>query len=898
MKSPMQRSMPHIALCLLVVCCSACWGIGLPPNTRIQIVATADYTNVYNQPESSNPASVTLTVLQVVGARITWQPSAESVAQGADFYIPVRITNTGNDNDTFDISATSSHGWSAALIYDDNGDGAHQAEEQWEITNTALTADGYCQCFVRLHIPPDASTGDIVTVTAVSRTAPGLGSASANIDVPPPGMMATQITLAASPLAPIIGQTVTVHGVIAPAVREPIMVTIASPGAGTTASCLPEADGTFITTFTPNQTGTYNIQADYPGREHYAPSTATLSVVVAGKNATTLSVQAVPSNPMAGSEVVVSGTLTPAMSTTVSLTYQPPSGSITQADVRTDQFGRFSHSIRMNTPGQWTVTAAYSGDATNAASSSRLGVTAETQRAQHAVTFTTPPSTSPTTVTSPESTQCSCEASDSSGHTVRYGWSDGGAGGTFTPSTSAASPVYLATPNTGSENQTITLTCTAMCNKDLNVAVAASTSLTVRPANTTAPSVLSVSPQSGSVLNELGADIVVRFSEPMNQTAARQAITFSPSVVPTGYSWNDMGSVLTIGHQPPTPGTEYTCTISTSAKDFGGAAMESQYQWTFTTVPAVRFDPSDIGALPSSMCATPRAIVSDPTQPANVSFKLTVPAGLVVNDAVDGSGSLVCVRKGADAGDFHSEWDSGRRELSITASVPTPSLSCEIVKSIHLGTPAASGKYEIQVQGTAALAIQVRDLVPGDFNGDGVISITDAVRFTQEYVRWQADPPPTFDADVDDLYDLAPHTQAAWPDWIRIGDHVIDAQDAAAFQECWNSAHGSGAASAASVGYSPTLRCAFAADAAMPGQIVVTVAKPVNGLFEAVVEIPLGVTFDPAVGPSGSLREVSRGPGSGTVFFSEYDPATRTVRIAGTVKGAAPYPVAVIALSK
>ncbi len=894
-----QRSMPHIALCLLAVWGSACWGIGLPPNTHIQIVALADYTNVYNQPESSNPASVTLTVLQVVGARITWQPPAETVAQGTDFYVPVRITNTGNGADTFDISATSSHGWSAALIYDENADGVHQAEEQWEITNTQLIADGYCQCFVRLHIPPDASTGDIVTVTAASRTAPGLGSASANIDVPPPGMMASHITLAASPLAPIIGQTVTVHGVIAPAIREPIVVTITNPsGASSTASCLPEADGTFITTFTPDQTGTYNIQANYPGGEHYAGGDATLSVVVAGKNATTLSAQAVPSNPMAGSEVVVSGTLTPAMSTTVSLTYQPPSGSITQADARTDQFGHLSHSVRMNTPGQWTVTAVYAGDATNAASSSQLGVTVESERAEHAVTFTTPPSTSPTTVTSPESTQCSSEASDSSGHTVRYGWSDGGAGGTFTPSASVASPVYLAPPNRGSENQTITLRCTAACNEDPNVAVAASTSLTVRPATTTAPSVLSVSPQPGSVLNELGADIVVRFSEPMNQTAARQAITFSPSVVPTGYSWDDTGSVLTIVHQPLTPGIEYTCTISTSAKDSGGAAMESQYQWTFTTVPAVRFEPSDIGALPSSTCATPRAIVSDPTQPANVSFKLTVPAGLVVNDAVDGSGSLVCVHKGADAGDFHSEWDSGRRELSITASVPTPSLSSEIVKSIHIGTPAASGKYEIQVQGTAVLAIQVRDLVPGDFNGDGVINITDAVRFTQEYVRWQADPLPTFDADVDDLYDLAPHTQVAWPDWVKIGDHVIDTQDAAAFQDCWNSAHGSGASSAASAGYSPTLRCSFAASAANAGQIVVTVAKPVNGLFEAVIEIPRGVTFDPAFGPSGSLRDVSRGPGSGTVFFSEYDPATRTVRIAGTVKGAAPYSVAVIALSK
>ena len=79
--------------------------------------------------------------------------------------------------------------------------------------------------------------------------------------------------------------------------------------------------------------------------------------------------------------------------------------------------------------------------------------------------------------------------------------------------------------------------------------------------------------------------------------------------------------------------------------------------------------------------------------------------------------------------------------------------------------------------------------MPGDFNGDGLVTITDAVRFTQEYVRWQADPQPTFDADTDDIYDLAPHTQVAWPNWVKIGDHVIDALDAAAFEECWTQAH-------------------------------------------------------------------------------------------------------------
>ena len=118
----------------------------------------------------------------------------------------------------------------------------------------------------------------------------------------------------------------------------------------------------------------------------------------------------------------------------------------------------------------------------------------------------------------------------------------------------------------------------------------------MKPIDTNAPSVLSVSPQPGSVLNELDAPIVVRFSKPMNQNATQQAISFSPTITGAVCAWDDTGSVLTITHQPLTAGGSYTCAISTGARDSGGTTMQSQYQWTFSTVPLISFDPGDIGA--------------------------------------------------------------------------------------------------------------------------------------------------------------------------------------------------------------------------------------------------------------------------------------------------------------
>jgi hypothetical protein len=99
----------------------------------------------------------------------------------------------------------------------------------------------------------------------------------------------------------------------------------------------------------------------------------------------------------------------------------------------------------------------------------------------HEVEFTTDPSVSDSTLDSGGSTNCSASAVDSQEHTVSYTWSDGGKGGSFSPSATSQNPTYTAASNTSGANITVTLTCTAACSEDSSVKATGQVTLTVSP---------------------------------------------------------------------------------------------------------------------------------------------------------------------------------------------------------------------------------------------------------------------------------------------------------------------------------------------------------------------------------------------------------------------------------
>ena len=89
---------------------------------------------------------------------------------------------------------------------------------------------------------------------------------------------------------------------------------------------------------------------------------------------------------------------------------------------------------------------------------------------------------SPATVASGGSTGLSASAADSHpGHTVTWSWSDGGAGGAFSPSASVQNPSYTAPTNLGASPLTVTFTVSATCNGPSPATDSGSTALTVQP---------------------------------------------------------------------------------------------------------------------------------------------------------------------------------------------------------------------------------------------------------------------------------------------------------------------------------------------------------------------------------------------------------------------------------
>jgi len=73
------------------------------------------------------------------------------------------VTNTGNDNNTFSLGATSGAGgntWTATLIFDANGDGTHDAGETTVTNSTGLLTGGSTyKFFVVVSIPADTVNG-------------------------------------------------------------------------------------------------------------------------------------------------------------------------------------------------------------------------------------------------------------------------------------------------------------------------------------------------------------------------------------------------------------------------------------------------------------------------------------------------------------------------------------------------------------------------------------------------------------------------------------------------------------------------------------------------------------------------------------------------------------------
>lgn len=865
--------------------------------TSIELVATADYTDVLSRNCTAPPASVTLTVIQVAGVAIEFDQPAQPVSPGQTVYIPMRIINAGNGFDAIGVSVASAHGWSTSVIYDTNADGIRQSTEQTVITSTGMMdADGYCPCFAKVTVPSNAVTGDDITVSATSTFNSVQGRSLAVIHLAAPQKTATAMSVQASPSAPTAGDVVTVAGTVVPGGTYPLTANVISPTGNVSPKGFNTAsNGAFQFQFTPTTVGTWQVNVAFAGNTKYAACSANINVVVS-KVAGSIALTATPSAPEAGASVNVTGMLTPARQAPVTITRTDPTGATSQVTVTSSVSGSFSWNTSFDKAGNWKLTASSAATDTCTAAVKEISVAVTDSKPEHKLIVTSGATASPSAVTSAGTTQCSISVQDSQSHTLTYSWSDGGAGGTFSPSATVRNPTYTAKSNITGQDAIVTLTCTVTCSQDPQVKATDSASLVVHSLSASPARVVSVVPANGAECVALDSNIIVQFDKAMDRQATQQAITVPPGLMMPSFAWSADSRTLTIGHHGFLPGTTYNGIVGAGAKDATGQAIAEEYSWTFNTTSALRFVAPEVTAQPNTIFELPAILLDDPSLPSSVTFFVGVPAGFIVDTATL-SGSLACVQAGSGVSMLFSEWDAQNREIAITASISDLRMGAEIVKAIKLTAPSTALAAQVTLDGCPALTVRTGNVVPGDFNGDAAVTISDASLFIQQWQRWHKNPLPVFDPIIDGKYDLAPRTPGAWPAWSPIGDRNINISDASAFIDCWVNAR-KAEAGATTASLAVDVAGAEFVSQRSRNAITVTVTDAPKGTFDVVVAIPEDAQFDPTVDAAGNLANVAPGKDAGPLFFTEYDPGTRTVRLTGSVAGRAPYKVATIYLVK
>ena len=153
---------------------------GTPYNTSITNQASATYKDSSSNDFSATSNTTTVTVTAVYTVTVT-SPADSSGNTPSVVYYPYTVTNTGNNTNTFALAAASGAGgntWTAALYFDANGDGVHDAGETTVTATTgALAADATYKFFVAVTIPASVANGqtDVTTLTVTGDGDAGAG---------------------------------------------------------------------------------------------------------------------------------------------------------------------------------------------------------------------------------------------------------------------------------------------------------------------------------------------------------------------------------------------------------------------------------------------------------------------------------------------------------------------------------------------------------------------------------------------------------------------------------------------------------------------------------------------------------------------------------------------------
>jgi len=174
-----------------------------------------------------------------------------------------------------------------------------------------------------------------------------------------------------------IGDAINVRCTLYPANTVPITLTYEKPdNTVITVNVNTNNAGVVTDTFVANQVGTWTIKASWGGDDVYAPAESASIKLVVTKSQSALSIIASPLTVNVGSNVTVNGTLIPAQTATITLTFTMPNGTTITDTVTTS--GTFSYSMKLNQGGIWQIKASWNGNTQyEAATSPPIAVVAQ-----------------------------------------------------------------------------------------------------------------------------------------------------------------------------------------------------------------------------------------------------------------------------------------------------------------------------------------------------------------------------------------------------------------------------------------------------------------------------------------------------------------------------------------
>jgi uncharacterized repeat protein (TIGR01451 family) len=148
---------------LAALCLPVPTALAAPAGTLINNQATATFQDANANNFTSLSNTTTVTVTSVFTVSVTSPPDASGGSNTVVYY-PYTVTNTGNDNNTFALTAATGSGlpnsWIVTIYFDANGNGVRDPGENTTTASTGLLApNGTYRFLVGVSIPLNTPNG-------------------------------------------------------------------------------------------------------------------------------------------------------------------------------------------------------------------------------------------------------------------------------------------------------------------------------------------------------------------------------------------------------------------------------------------------------------------------------------------------------------------------------------------------------------------------------------------------------------------------------------------------------------------------------------------------------------------------------------------------------------------